>query len=57
MYWQQKLQQKTLTMLTESLFLHVVADNTVFVVTSGVGFLNIQVSTDLKPNLQKYCFF
>ena len=25
-------------MLTESLFLHVVADNTVFAVTSGVGF-------------------
>ena len=44
-------------MLTESLLLHVFADNTVFAVTPGVGFWNIQVATDLQPNLQKYCFF
>ena len=39
--------KKHFTMLTESLFLHVFADNTVFAVTSGVYFLNIQVETEL----------
>ena len=43
--------KNTLTMLTESLFLHVFADNTVFAVTSGADFLNIQVETELQPNL------
>ena len=43
--------KNTLKMLTESLFLHVFAANTVFAVTSGVGFLNIQVATELQPNL------
>ena len=38
-------------MLTESLFLHVVADNIVFVVTFGADFWNIQVQTVLQPNL------
>ena len=44
-------------MLTESLFLHVFAGNTVFAVTSGVDFWNIQVETELQPKLYKYCFF
>ena len=38
-------------MFTESLFFHVFAANTVFAVTSGVGFWNIQVATELQPNL------
>ena len=38
-------------MLTESLFLHVFAHNTVFAVTSGVELWNIQVETELQPNL------
>ena len=38
-------------MLTESLFLHVFADNTVFAVTSGVDFWNIQFETELQPKL------
>ena len=38
-------------MLSESIFLHVFADNTVSAVTSGVDFLNIQVATVLQPNL------
>ena len=38
-------------MLIESLFLHVFADNTVFAVTSGFDFLNIQVATELQPNI------
>ena len=44
-------------MFTQSLVLHVFADNTVLAVTSGVDFLNIQVETELQPNLEKYCFF
>ena len=38
-------------MLAESLFLHVFANNTVFAVTSGVDYWNIQVETELQPNL------
>ena len=40
-----KNNNKTLTMFTQSLFLHMFAANTVFAVTSGVGFLNIHVAT------------
>ena len=39
------MRKKTLTMFTESLFLHVLVTNAVFAVTSGVGFLNIQITT------------
>ena len=38
-------------MFTESLFFHAFAANTVFALTSGVGFWNIQVATELQPNL------